>query len=389
MAGSPRRRRILLVTNLFGWAGAEKQLEHLAAGLARAGHSVVLLALGGRYVDLGPLEAEGVEVIALGAHGRLGKLRALGAVRRHARRAELVHCTGWDATLWGRLAAFLARRPAVITEHTPGRDSQVAGTEGRAGARTIAAHNRILDRVTYATIAVGAWQRDLLIGEGVRPQAIVHIPNGVPVSELRARAAQGPSRASVGVPEDALVAIQVSRFAPQKGQRVALAALAGLRQRLGQDVRLLFVGGGGDEEEVRREAEESGAGWATFLGFREDVAGLLELADLSVLPSEAEGLPMSLLETVAVGTPIVATDVGDVRWFLEVTEAGICVPAGDEEAFEEACGRILGDPALRARLAAAAGAAAGEFDAARMVRRYEEVFEAAIAAAPLPVRLSE
>ena len=388
MAVSPGRRRILLVTNEFGWAGAEKQLEHLAVGLARAGHAVVLLAIGERQVDTEPLEAEGIETVALGARGRLGKLRALPAMRRHARRAELVHCTGWDATLWGRLAALLAGRPAVITEHTPGRDSQVAGTEGRAGVRTIAAHNRVLDRVTYATIAVGAWQRQLLIGEGVRPESIVHIPNGVPVAELRRRAAAGPGRASLGIPEGAPVAIQVSRFAPQKGQRTALRALGRVREGLG-DLRLLFVGGEGDVESVEREARAMGADWASFLGVREDVPGLLDLADLAVLPSEAEGLPMTLLEAVAVGTPIVATDVGDVRWFLETTGAGICVPAGDEDAFAAACAEVLGDAALRERLGAAARAGAAEFDAERMVRRYEEVFEAAIRSAPRPVRLGE
>jgi glycosyltransferase involved in cell wall biosynthesis len=388
MVGRPRRRRILLVTNLFGWAGAEKQLEHLAAGLARAGHSVVLLAIGGRYVDLGPLEAAGVEIVTLDAKGRLGKLRALTRLRRHARAAELVHCTGWDATLWGRFAAFGARRPAVITEHTPGRDSQAAGSDGRAGAGTIATHNRLLDRVTYATIAVGAWQRQLLESEGVRPDSIVHIPNGVPVEELRTLAAAGPGREALGIPAEALVAIQVARFAPQKGQATALRALRSVRERLG-DVRLLFVGGGDWEDSVKREAAEIGAEWASFLGFRDDVAALVRLADVSILPSEAEGLPMSLLETVAVGTPIVATDVGDVRWFLEATGAGLCVPAGDEDAFVAACEEILGDAGVRKRMSEAAAGSAADFDAARMVRRYEEVFEAAIESTPLPIELSE
>jgi glycosyltransferase involved in cell wall biosynthesis len=387
MSAQPRRR-VLLVTNLFGWAGAEKQLEHLAAGLAGNGHSVVLLAIGRRWVDLGPLEAEGVEVVTLGVEGRLGKLRALPALRRYARAAEVVHCTGWDATLWGRLAAFTARRPAVITEHTPGRDSQAAGTHGLAGARTIAAHNRLLDRVTYATIAVGAWQQELLESEGVRPDSIVHIPNGVPIEDLRRRAAEGPDRDSLGIPEGAMVIAHVARFAPQKGQRVTLRAVEAIRDRVG-DVRVLFVGGGDDEEEVQADAAARSADWATFLGFREDVAGLLRAADLSVLPSEAEGLPMSLLETVAVGTPIVATDVGDVSWFLETTGAGICVAAGDEPAFAAACAELLSNPELRGRLSQAGTQAAPRFDAATMVRRYERVFEAAIVSAPVPIEVGD
>ena len=97
---------------------------------------------------------------------------------------------------------------------------------------------------------------------------------------------------------------------------------------------------------------------------------------------------MSLIESVAVGTPIVGTDVGDVRWLIETTGAGICVPPGDEEAFVEACEQVLGDPQLRARMAGSAESAAAEFDAGKMVRRYEEVLEAAIESSPLPLELS-
>lgn len=379
-----RPRRILLVTNLLGWAGAEKQLEHLASGLARNGHTVVLLAIGGRYVDVGPLETEGVEVVALGAGSRRAKLRAVATIARYARRAEVVHCTGWDATLWGRLGALLARRPVAITEHTPGREAQVESAEGNSGTRTIALHNRLLDRFTYATIVVGTWQRKLLVDEGVRAESIVHIPNGVPVEQLRRQAEAGPDRAGLGIPDDALAIVQVARFAAQKHQRVTLRVVKALRERLG-DVRVLFVGGGGEEAAVKREAAEMGAGWAGFLGFREDVAALLRAADLSVLPSTAEGLPMSLLETVAVGTPIVATDVGDVRWLLETTGAGICVAPEDEQAFLDACAAVLGDREARTAMEAAALRAGGELDASRMVERYEQVLEAAIERAPLPV----
>jgi glycosyltransferase involved in cell wall biosynthesis len=382
MSTAPRRR-ILLVTNVFGWAGAERQLEHLATGLARNGHQVVLLAIGKRWVDLSEVEATGVWVVTLGVEGKLGKLRALRQIVRYARWAELVHCTGWDATLWGRLAAIIARRPVAFTEHSPGRRSQVDSSDGKAGTGTIALHNRLLDRFTAAAIIVGAWQREMLEGEGVRPEAIVHVPNGVPIAAMREQAAAGPGRASIGVAEEALLVVQVARFAPQKGQRTALRALAEVRERV-PGIELAFVGGGFEEDEVKREVEASGVDWVHFLGFRDDVAAVLRLADLSVLPSTAEGLPMTLIEAAAVGTPIVATAVGDVGWFLETTGAGIAVAAGDEAAFATACEEVLGSAPLRERLSAAATAGASAFDAATMVERYEEVFRAAIESKPLP-----
>jgi glycosyltransferase involved in cell wall biosynthesis len=385
MTGPPPRRRILLVINCLGWAGAETQLYHLALGLAESGHSVTLLAVESVITDVRRLEEAGVEVVTLDVSGRREKVAGVRRIARHARRADVVHCTGWDATLWGRLGAALARRPAVITEHTPGREHQ--STHKRfSRARMIALHNRLLDRVTYATIAVAKWQIELLESEGVKADSIVRIPNAVPVAELRRAAAEGPTREELGIPEGARVLVHIARFVPQKGQALTLRAAARLRERCG-DVRVLFVGEGETEAAARREADEIGAEWATFLGRRDDVPGLVALADASVLPSEAEGLPMTLIEAIVLGTPIVATDVGDVGDLIETTGAGECVPAGDEEAYRAACERVLGDEGRRAEIVAAAERAAPEFDAPRMVRRYEEVLEAAVVGAPLPLAL--
>jgi glycosyltransferase involved in cell wall biosynthesis len=382
MSDLPGERKILLVTNWVGWGGAETQLDYLAIGLAERGFRVRMLAIGSLLRDTAHLREAGVDVIAFDAETRGPKLRKLPAMVRLAREAELVHCTGWDATLWGRLAALAARRPVLITEHTPGRDLQVTSS-GASRARAIALHNRLLDRWTYATIIVGVWQRALLEAEGVRPQSIVHIPNAVPIADLRRRAEEGPTRAELGIPEDALAVVQVARFKSQKRQLTTLQTVARLRERLG-DVHAVFLGEGTDEAKVRAEAERLGADWAHFLGFREDVPGVVGRCDLSVLPSSGEGLPMSLIESIALGTPTVATDVGDVRWLLESTGGGICVPPLDDEAFFEACARLLGNPELRRETTARAARTIGTFDAPKMVDRYEQVFRACLAAEPPP-----
>ncbi len=381
-SGSPRRRILLVVNGMGPGGGAETQLEYLAIGLSEAGHSVAVLAIEGIACDIRSMETAGVEIVSLLARGPISKLLSVPAIARHARRAEVVHCTGWDATLWGRLSAFLARRPMLITEHTPGRHLQVTEA-GASRARAIALHNRILDRVTFATIAVARWQFELLESEGVRPDSIVHIPNAVPVADLRRRAELGPTREELGIPEEALVIVHVARFMSQKGQEKTLQAGARLRGALG-DVRVLFAGSGRTEEKVKREAAEMDADWAIFLGNRTDVPGLLRLADLAVLPSSGEGLPMALIEAIVLGTPVVATDVGDVRWLLERTKGGICVQPEDESGFLEACGQMLGDADLRQRFSAAAKRASEEFDEPKMTSRYEQIFQAAIASRPLP-----
>jgi glycosyltransferase involved in cell wall biosynthesis len=375
--GGTPMRILLTVTRLFR-AGAETQLRNLAIGLRRQGHSVTLLAVEGVDASRGELEAAGVELEVLGAGGRWEKLRALPALARAARRADVVHCTGWDASLWGRLAAIAARRPVVVTEHAGDRMLQVS-RRGVPRARLIALHNRLLDRATSATVVVSTAQRPVLEAEGVRPGSIVLIPNGVPIDELRRRAGEEDRvRAALGIPAGVAMVLQVARFAVGKQQDIALRAIARLRKRFG-DVRLVFAGDGETEDAVKREADELDAAWVRFLGSRDDVPALLRAADLAVLPSSAEGLPMSLIESMAMGTPVVATDVGDVRWLLETTGGGICVPAGDEEAFVAACERVLGNAGLRARLGQAGLVAAEGFDSARMVDRYDDLLAATVA----------
>jgi glycosyltransferase involved in cell wall biosynthesis len=383
----PSRRRLLLVIDHLFWAGAETQLRHLAIGLAQRGYAVKLLAIDDATSFVDDLEEAGVELQVLGIGSRLGKIRALPRLARIAREADLVHCTGWDASLWARLAAIAARRPALVTEHTAGRSFQVSRS-GASRERLIALHNRVLDRATYATVVVAEAQVGLLESEGVRSESIVHIPNAVPLAELRRRAEGGVDREALGVPADAKLIVHAARFTPPKGQPVTLRAVARLRERLG-DVRVLFAGAGPEEEKVKREAADLGAEWATFLGSRDDVPVLLRAADLAVLPSTAEGLPMSLLEAMALGTPVVSTDVGDVRWLIELTGGGLCVASGDEDGFTEACGQVLADPGLHERLAAAGTAGVADFDAPRMAERYARVFEAAIAGDPVPHVLAE
>jgi glycosyltransferase involved in cell wall biosynthesis len=379
-------RRLLLVIDLLFWAGAETQLRHLAIGLRELGHEVTLLAMNDATSYVADLDEAGVELRVLGVESRLGKLGAMPQLTRIAREADLVHCTGWDASLWGRLAAMGARRPVVVTEHTAGRSFQVSRS-GASRERLIALHNRLLDRFTSATVVVAETQVPLLEAEGVRPESIVRIPNAVPLEDLRRRAGEGANRAELGVPEDAKLVVHAARFTPPKGQPVTLRAVERLRETGGEDIRVLFVGAGPEEQKVRRQAEEMGAEWATFLGSRDDVPALLRSADLAVLPSTAEGLPMSLIESMAVGTPVVSTDVGDVRWLLEQTGGGLCVAKEDEDAFTEACGRVLGENGLHRRLAEAGGVGVAEFDAPRMAERYSEVFETAVLAGPMPVFL--
>jgi len=375
-----RPRRVLLLTYHLSPSGMEQQLIHLARGLAARGDEVTV----GCFDPWHPPSAEqvtsgGVRLLRFPDGSRLGRLtRGAGAVARLARRHDVVHCTGWDASLWGRIGAALGGRRAVVTDHTADR-SITKARDGQERAALVAWHNRVLDPVTSALVAVAESQMALLASEGVRRSHLHMIPNGVPLDAIRAVAARPADRAALGLPEGARVVVQVGRLIDVKRPEWTYEAVAALRARTGEDVHALWVGGGPLENALAERVRAEGAHWAHLAGRRTDVPALLALADLAVLPSSAEALPLAMIEALAVGVPQVATDVGDVGRTLRRTGAGLAVAADDHAAFTDACARVLGDAGLAARLGAAARAAAQEFDASVMIDRYSALFDAVAA----------
>jgi glycosyltransferase involved in cell wall biosynthesis len=373
-----RPRRVLLFVYWLSFGGMEQQAIHLARALTQAGDDVTIGYVE-PYLDVDALRAEGIGAVDLRAKGPVRRLLALPRIARLAAQADVVHCTGWDPSAWGRIAAWLARRPVIVTEHSsPGRETQ-ASLGGRPNAHLIGWHNRLLDRVTHATVAVAEPQVARLRAEGVTADKIVVIPNGAPLDELRHRSLEGASRADLGIPENARVVIQVGRFLESKRQAWTYRAVARLREELG-DVHVLFPGVGSMREELERQARDDGASWAHFLGTRRDVPALLALSDLAVLPSAAEALPMVMIEAMALGVPQVATDAGDVGRVLRESGAGIVVDVDDEDGYLAACREVLADATVAARFRRAAPAAAERFAVEVMAARYDELFDAAIAA---------
>ena len=198
-----------------------------------------------------------------------------------------------------------------------------------------------------------------------------------------ARQPPAPAGPSSDCPKAAPLAIQVGVFRAEKNQAGALEAFAKVRERL-PEAQLAFIGDGPEREAVERRAAELGAGeWAHFLGMRADAAALTGLADIQLLPSIADAMPMTTLEAMALGVPVLATDVGDVRRTLG--EAGSIVAAGDVDAFAEECLRLLSDPEARRRMGDAGRDRAQLFDSAAMVRRFEALYTAARSgSAPIP-----
>ena len=368
------RRLLFVVHDLHARGGMEIQLAHLVKGLAaEASATVASITSSPNPIADQPFADAGVYVAHLGAVGPRMKAGRLGVLTRLARRAEVVHCTDWDASLWGRLAAMAARRPVVVTHHSLMRDLMLS-RNGASRRELVKWHNRLLDRFTAATVVCARSQIPVLRDDGVNLDRVLHIPNGVPVRDLRAQAGRGRTRRQLGIPEEAKVLAHVGRVMPSKGQFLTLDTVDALRRKLG-DVRVVFAGTGPDLPRLRERIAETGADWATVLGFEPNVGSVLALADLAVLPSRAEAMPMAVLEALAVGTPLVATDVGDVRAVLDQTGGGLTVAADREDDYARACWAVLSSNELASRLSESARASAPVIDAATMIARYAELFE--------------
>ena len=166
----------------------------------------------------------------------------------------------------------------------------------------------------------------------------------------------------------------VGRLTPSKAHHVLFEAVARCLPDV-PSLRLVVIGDGELGPRLHRSAEQLGIGHrTTFLGTRSDVPLLLPGLDVSCLSSDWEAVPMALIEAMAVGVPIVATDCGAVRDIVEDGEQGYLVPVGDVDRFADRLRLLAGDPDLRARLGKAGRARAErEFDIERTARAYEEL----------------
>ena len=223
---------------------------------------------------------------------------------------------------------------------------------------------RTLARASDVLVAVSPEVRDELVELGVAPyEKFVVIRLGIPLEErLGGPAADSDYRRLYGIPPGAFVVGWVGRMTGVKATGAVLEIVRVARER-GVDAVLCMVGDGPDREGLERLAHELGiARHCYFVGYQSDVAGYYRLFDAFLLPSVNEGTPVSAIESLASGTPVVANRVGGVPDVVRDGVDGFLVEPGDIEAAAERLAMLAADPALRARL--------GESGRARVLARY-------------------
>ncbi len=187
---------------------------------------------------------------------------------------------------------------------------------------------------------------------GVSADKIAVIPNGVDTRRYRQSASREATRARLGLSAAERVVAVVATFKEQKGHRYLIEAARALAHDF-PDTRYLLIGDGELRPDIERQiAADLGASFR-LLGMRPDVPELLAAADLFVLPSLWEGLPMALIEAMAAGLPVVATDVSGTRGVMLDGETGLLVPPGDAAALGWAIATLLAAPERAAHMGAA------------------------------------
>lgn len=346
--------RVLRVIARMNVGGPALQVATLSQGLPKSRFEQLLLT-----GDVGPGEADYVQLRAKDVHAQhvagLGRsLSAAGDARAFATliteirrfRPHIVHTHTAKAGLLGRLAALACRVPAIV--HTF-HGHLLHGYFSPTVTRAVVSAERALASRTTRLIAVGEQVRDELLQAriGRRDQYLVVAP-GISLPTVPSQAV---ARACLSLPRDIPVVAYVARLTWVK-RPDRLVEVARLVAELRPDVVFLVAGEGDLLDDMRSRASSLGDR-VRFLGWRKDVETVYAAADVVVLTSDNEGMPVSLIEAASAGCPAVATRAGSVA---EVVSHGVTGFVTDKSprALADATCRVLDDRALRARLSAAA-----------------------------------
>lgn len=379
--------RVLYINQAAQVGGAERSLMTLLHGLGGEVEPIVACPEGELASELRAAGVKTVPIAGTAASFRLHPLhtsrglleigRSALQVRRAVKRLapDLVHANTTRAALLALLARDRSGPPVVahIRDWTP---------EGRFQDLVLATVERGAD----AVVANSAYVADRFRGGRLeRPVRIVYNP--VDLSCFDPSKASGRAvREELGIGPDAVVLSVVAQLAPLKGQDDAIRALAGLAPS-GTDVVLLIVGSvkfasagasldnAGFGDRLPALAAELGvADRVRFLGERSDVAEILAATDILLMPFWREGFGRVAVEAMAMGVPVVASDVGGPAEIVRADVDGILLPPRAPEAWSRALGQLIPDTALRQRMGRCATLRATEFGVDAHVAQIRDLY---------------
>jgi glycosyltransferase involved in cell wall biosynthesis len=367
--------RILKFLTMFAVGGTERQFVYLAKSLDRSRFDIRVGCLSREGEFLKDIEAINIPVSeytikSLYSPRMLYRQWDFARDLRH-QGIRLVHAYGFYPNVFSIPAA---RAAGCITIASV-RDTGVFTSQVKLKTVTQKLACQLADCVVANSSAV----RDWLISIGIAENHIRVIPNGITLSGRPGRPTAFPIRRELGIDETAPLVTVISRLNPAKGVDYFLKAIVTVAQQF-PDARFLIVGGSYFDPAYKPSLEKLSAelglqNRVAFTGERNDVPAILQESNISVLPSLSEGFSNSLLEAMAAGLPVIATNVGGNPEIVRDGETGFLVPARDPKALSEAIGRILRSPELGIRFGQAGyERVARNFSLASTVRQTEELY---------------
>ncbi len=362
-----------------GWRGGEQQMAWLMEGLARRGHRVVAAVQpdGAAYPRL---VAAGFQVFGIPMRGEADPVAMTTLARRISdSRADVLHLHTSHAHTLGVVAARLAHRPVVIVSRRVDFSIYRHSFLGLNGVK----YRVGLDRIVCVSEAI----RRVLLKDGLDPARLRVVRSAVDPERIR-RAAPVDVRGRLGLPAEARVVLAVGALVGHKGHRHLVEAMPSLVAAV-PDVHVVIAGEGPLRGELEQQAR---ALWVQprlhMPGQIDDLPGWLHSVDVLCMPSVEEGLGTSVLDGMAAGLPVVATNAGGIPEMVRDGIDGLLVPPGDPAALSKALARVLLDPVLSARLSAAARRRVDDaFLVDRMVDETIAVYEDALRERATPATL--
>jgi glycosyltransferase involved in cell wall biosynthesis len=360
---------------MFAIGGTERQFVYLAKGLDKSRFDIRVGCLSKRGEFLKDIEAMNLPVAEYPIKSLYSPrmLRGQWLFARDLRRQKirLVHAYGFYPNVFSVPAARFAGCITIASV----RDTGAFTSQIKLKSLSQRTACCLADRVVANSSAVRNW----LVSLGVDHNHIDVIPNGIAVNERLTRSRDFGIRHELGIHPKAPVVAVISRLNPGKGIEYLLKAVVAVREQF-PEARFLIVGGSYFDPAYKPSLELLArelnvADRVVFTGERNDIQQLLQEVNISVLPSLGEGLSNSLLESMAAGLPVIATNVGGNPEIVQDGKTGFLVPARDENALSDAILRVLKAPELGERFGQAGyERVRTHFSLAATVRKTEELY---------------
>lgn len=329
--------------------------------------NVSLCALRGRDHLTGHFEDQGIKIRHLG-RGKLDPVTIFDLVKLvKEEKISLIHAHGYGSANFGRLAGVITGAPVIIHSHD--HDHSYNWYQSLS--------DRLLSGSTSKAIAVSESVKESCVNtRKIPPNKVVVMHNGIRLERFRISEPDqiDTERKRLDIYSDFKIVGTVTRLREEKGNEYLLAAAPYVLKEFPRTVFLL-VGDGPLREELENYSRELGIDkHVIFAGFREDIVVVMSLFDINVLASLTEGSPGALLEAMAMGKPIVATNVGGIKEILKDGETGLLVPSKNPEALSEKIMYLLRNKDRAKTLGERAKEESGKYDINLYVRRLEEQY---------------